>query len=272
MSVQTIPYSSTRDQATPGLVADIAPKRIHSVIVESAIAAGLLVVQGSTTKIEGAPPSAPSAAATAIVSTPVATALTAQTVSGASLDGAVGQGLISPPKNVTLTLSNHADFDATTAVVTGEDEEGQVIEEDFAIPNGGNATVTGAKIFAKITSIYIPAQSGTGGTLTVGTGVKLGAIDSIVHGVSVYDASREPGTYAVDSLMPVLREGVVWVYAETAVNPSLPVYARFVAAGAETLGRFRSTVDSTDLGRLRAARWLDTTSAEGYARLAINLP
>lgn len=272
MSVQTIPYSSTRDQATPGLVADIAPKRIHSVIVESAIAAGLLVVQGSTTKIEGAPPSAPSADVDAILATGGASAATAQTISGASLDGAVGQGLISPPKNVTLVLSNHSDWDATTAVVTGEDEEGQVIEEDFAIPNGGNATVTGAKIFAKVTSVYIPAQTGTGGTFTVGTGVKLGAIDSIVHGVSVYDASREPGTYAVDSLMPVLREGVVWVYAETAVNPSLPVYARFVAAGAETLGRFRSTVDSTDLGRLRAARWLDTTSAEGYARLAINLP
>lgn len=270
MAVQTS-YSNTRDLAVAGMPADNEGAVDRSVIVESAIAAGLLVVQGTTTKTEGAPPSAPSAAATAIVSTPVATAIAAQTVSGASLDGAVGQGLISPPKNITLTLTSHADFDATTAVVTGEDEEGQVIEEDFAIPNGGNATVTGSKIFAKITSVYIPAQSGAGGAVTVGTGVKLGAIDGIVHGVSLYDASREPGTYAVDYVMPVRRKGAVWVYAETAVNPSLPVYARFVAGGGETLGRFRSTVDSTDLGRLRKARWLDTTSAEGFARLALDL-
>lgn len=198
--------------------------------------------------------------------------MTAQTISGSSLDGAVGQGLISPPKNVTLTLSNHADWDATTAVVTGEDEDGAVTTENLSIPNGGNATVTGSVIFSKVTSIYIPAQSGTGGTFTAGTGVKLGIIDSIVHGVSLYDASREPGAWAVDSLVPVRKRGPVWVYAEAAVNPSLPVFVRFLASGAETLGRFRGSADANDCGRLRAARWLDITSGEGFARLDLNLP
>jgi hypothetical protein len=271
MSVQTVPYAQNPDAAVAGLFADSAPKRIASVLVEAAIAAGLVVVHGSTTKTEGRPPVAPTAAPTAIVATGGASAATAQTISGASLNGAVGQGLIVPAKNITLVLSSSTDWDATTAVVTGENEDGEIITESLAIPNNGNVTVTGTIPFAKVTSILIPAQTGTGGTFTVGTGVILGSIDSIVHGISLYDASREPGTWPVDGVMPVAQQGVVWVDAETAVNPSLPVFVRFVAGSDEVLGAVRSSADSTDCGRLRKARWLDTTSAPGFARLAINL-
>lgn len=272
MSVQSVPYGLAPDAATAGMVADVAPRRIDTVIVESAIAAGLAVVHGSTTRTEGAPPSAPVADVDAIVATGGASAATAQTVQTTALNGVVGQGLISPPKNITLTLSSSSDWDATTAVLLGEDEDGRVIEEDFVIPNNGNATVTGNKIFSKVTSLTIPAQTGTGGTFTLGTGAKLGAIDSIMHGVSVYDASREPGVYAADYPMPVIRQGVVYVDSETAVNPSLPVLVRFVAGGNEALGAFRATADSNDLGRLRNARWLDITSGQGIARLALELP
>jgi len=271
MPVQST-YPNTRDAAVAGMSAHSEGAVDNSVIVESAIAAGLCVIQGTTTKTEGAPPSALTAVPTALVASGAASAITAQTISGSSLNGAVGQGQISPPKNVTLTFSSHADWDATTAVVTGLNEFGAVVTESFAIPNNGNATVVGSVIFENVISILIPAQSGTGGTLTAGTGVKLGIVDSIVHGVSLYDASREPGVWPVDRAMPVRRRGPVWVYAEGAVNPSLPVFVRFLATGNETLGRFRGSPDANDCGRLQAARWLDTTSGEGFARLDLNLP
>lgn len=270
MAVQTT-YSVTRDLAVAGMSAESQGAEDQSVIVESAIAAGLLVVHGSTTRTEGAPPSAPTAAPTAILATGGASSASPQTLVTTSLNGAIGQGIILPARNITLVLSSSTDWDATTAVITGENEDGEIITESLSIPNNGNATVTGTIPFAKVTSVYIPAQTGTGGTFTVGTGVILGSVDAFVHGVSLYDASREPGVWAVDSVMPVRRKGVVWVYAEGAVNPSLPVYARFVAGEGETLGRFRGSPDSTDCGRVRNARWLDITSGEGFARLAINL-
>lgn len=91
-----------------------------------------------------------------------------QALTGASLDGATGRSVMSPARKLSLTLSNHADWDASTATITGLDEAGNVISENFTIPNGGNATVAGSKLFRRVTQVSIPAQSGTGGTFTVG--------------------------------------------------------------------------------------------------------
>lgn len=74
------------------------------------------------------------------------------------------------PRIVTLALSSHADWDATVATVTGLDAAGDIFRENLLIPNGGNTTVTGVRHFASVTSRYIPAQSGTGGTATLGFG------------------------------------------------------------------------------------------------------
>lgn len=270
MAVQTT-YDYNRTQAVAGMLAEGGAHTIRSVIVESAIAAGLCVVQGTTTKTEGAPPSAPTADVDAIIATGASTG-GVQSLSTTSLDGVIGQDVIAPAKNITLTFSSHTDWDATTATVYGEDADGHMISETFSIPNNGNATVTGYLLFRRVITVQIPAQTGTGGTFTVGVGTKLGPLDGYVHGVSVYDASREPGTYAVDYVMPVVRKGPVWVYAEGAVDPSKPVYVRFVATGNEVLGAFRGSVDSTDCGELRSARWLDTTTTAGFARLDLNLP
>lgn len=91
-----------------------------------------------------------------------------QTLTGATLDGATGDDVMAEPRFVTLTLSSHADWDATTAVLSGVDGNGNAITENLSIPNGGNATVTGTKRFLRVTSIVIPVQSGSGGTFTVG--------------------------------------------------------------------------------------------------------
>ena len=94
-----------------------------------------------------------------------------QELDGAELNGAVGARAMNPPRAITLTLSSHADWDATTAYVDGLDVAGNAILDSFAIPNGGNATVAGTLglHFAKVTQVTIPAASGTGGTVTVGT-------------------------------------------------------------------------------------------------------
>jgi hypothetical protein len=133
--------------------------------------------------------------ADAILASGGASSTSIQTITGDTFNGA-GIDLddtdatelpLPTPRNVTLTFSSHADWDATTAVVTGTDAAGRAISENFAIPNGGATTVTGAKVFATINSLVIPAQSGTGGTFTMGVGIifdtnttphlKIGAVD-----------------------------------------------------------------------------------------------
>ena len=114
----------------------------------------------------------------AIIASGVSSSTSAQDILPVSYNGVMGD-TPSPARNVTLTLNNHADWDATTATVYGTDANGRAISEDFAIPNSGNTTLTGAKVFASITKIHIPAQSGSGGTLKVGVGVKFANADLV---------------------------------------------------------------------------------------------
>lgn len=109
--------------------------------------------------------------ADALVASGGASSGSPQTIEGTALNGVVGRSTMAPARAVTLTFSSHADWDATTATVTGVDVDGRTVTDTFSIPNGGNATVTGASgtHFARVTSIAIPAQSGTGGTFTAGT-------------------------------------------------------------------------------------------------------
>ena len=269
MTVQTS-YPFDRAVGYPGQPAESGPHRTKTVLAAVAIAAGLLVLRGET-RAKGYLPTTPDAAdADAIIATG-ASAATAQTISGGSLDGAIGGDEMLQPRNLTLTLSNHANWDATTAVVTGEDEEGQVIQESFLIPDGGNATVTGVKHFAKVTSLYIPAQAGASGTFTLGTGSKLGPITGrYVHGVAMYDASREPEAYPANYAVPVIERGPVYVTSETAYEDGDAVYVRFIAVDGETAGVFRNTPDANDCALVKGARFRRTGSA-GVAVIDLNL-
>jgi hypothetical protein len=116
--------------------------------------------------------------ADAILATGGASSGSIQTLTGASLNGVVGIGSMVPARALSMTFSNHADWDATTAVITGVDAAGNTITENFAIPNGGNTTVNGTKLFRRVTQIAIPAQSGAGGTFTVGTRSQATAVAS----------------------------------------------------------------------------------------------
>lgn len=198
-----------------------------------------------------------------------ATVAAATTLSGADLNGAIGADPIFPPRNVVIVATSHADFDLTTWYVRGLDADGDPQEEAFVMPNGGNTTLTGNKFFSAITEVYQPAQSGTGGAFTVGTGSKLGPIDAGLKGVTLYDATKAPGAYAVNAPVPVCEEGGIYVYSETAVDPTKPVYVRLVISGNEVRGRFRATADANDCAQVKRGRWIEKTSGAGIAGLRL---
>ena len=269
MTIQTT-YAFDRAIGYPGGIADSGPRDVKSVVAAVIIAAGLLVVQGAT-RAKGYLPTTPDVAdVDAIIATGASTA-GVQNVSGASLDGVVGQGEMAPARNLVLVLSSHANWDLSVATVTGVDSDGKVISEDFPIPDAGNVTVTGTKHFAKVTNLRIPAQSGTAGTYTLGTGSSLGPINGrFVHGVALYDASREPEAYPVNYVVPCVRKGRVFVTSETSYSDGDPVFVRFVATGDEVAGQFRNAADSTDCALLEGARFRGTGSA-GVAIIDLDL-
>ena len=124
-----------------------------------------------------------------------ASSTSAQTISGTALDGVIGRGAITPGRALQLVLSNHADWDATTVTVTGVGLRGETITESFTVPNGGNTTVNGSKIFTKVTSVTVPIQSGSGGTFTLGTRARFTASATGTPSASRVDVSA---TFAND--------------------------------------------------------------------------
>ena len=271
-AVQTT-YSLAPAAGLPGMPGRVGMKSlIRTFIACAALVPGRFYFKGpaSGNAAGEVGPIEPAADADAIIATGASTAGT-QTLITTSLDGVIGQGEIYPPRNLTMTFSSHADWDATTATITGTDENGVSQTENFSIPNGGNATVTGATKFRTVTSVAIPAQSGTGGTFTVGVGSLLGAADHIAAGLAVLDVTRTSLNYADGDLVPIAREGEFYVTSETAVKEGDPVWVRVVAGVGENLGAVRATPDSNDCVRIKDARFTSTNSA-GLSKLELNLP
>lgn len=270
MPVQTT-YAAGPTAAVAGMIVE-QDANVRSRVASAETVAGQLAIRGTS---DG------QARALAVGDVPAAdddaimtlqpTAITAQVCTGATLDGVVGTTVFWPPRNVTLSLNSHADWDPSTIVVEGLDAFGAPISEAFEVPNGGNVVLTGVLAFSRVINVKIPPQTGTTGTLNVGLGVSIGPIDRKVEGIAVYDATREPEAYAAYEDMPVLRRGYIYVTSETAATKGDPVYVRFVVAGAEVYGAFRATPDSTDCGLLLAARYAETITGAGLAKLELTL-
>jgi len=272
MAVDLTSYPSAPAHGFAGQLAlPVESARVLSGVALAALLFGVPVLadrtNGTTQGLEGL--AAPDAADADGIVTSLATAITATSLTTTGLDGAIGQTEIWPPRNITITATNHADFDLTTWYVRGLDENGLPQEETFVMPNGGNTTLTGNKFFSYITEVYVPAQAGTGGAYTVGTGSKLGPLDKYFRGITLYDNTVEPGGYAQNDQVPFCEEGVIYVYSETAVDPRKPVYVRLVIAGDEVRGHFRATVDANDLALLKGARWTEKTTGAGIAGLRL---
>lgn len=270
------PNLATYNQAPAvGLAGQIALPaegfRVVSRLALGAIIAGAPVLRDVENLSEAGVQSWPEVDAADVdgIVTSIATAATATSITSTGLNGVVGQDEMVPPRNITITATNNADFDLTTWYVRGRDENGLPQEEAFVMPNGGNTTLTGNKFFSKVTEVYVPAQSGTGGSYTVGFGSKLGPLDLHLAGIALYDATKPPGAYAEDDSVSVLEEGAIYVQSETAVDPTKPVYVRLVISGDEVRGHFRATVDANDLAQIVRARWAEKTTGAGVAGLRL---
>lgn len=252
------------------MIADGATMQdVISCVAEGTVALGTAVLKGTNPR-QGKPVAAVALDVDSILdaSPGGASAATAQTITSASFDGVIGAGRIVPAQQVTLTLNSHADWDATVMTVYGEDADGNNIAEDVLIPNGGNATIETVQAFGRVTSLYIPAQTGTNGTFTVGTKPAQAEFSRRdILGVSVWQSANEPYTsdsYADNDEMPVLRKGRCYVVTEDAVVNGDPVYVRIVVSGADACGQFGGE-RSASFALLRGAFFRTTAAIDGVA-------
>ena len=156
------------------------------------------------------------------IKTVIATTTSTATYTGAALNGAIGAGAVSPPRNITVTTAGGTPADApATATITGTAIDGSAQTEVINVGQTAT-TVAGAKAFATATSIALTAGQGTDATLTFGTGNIIG-LDSklrdvggasnggvikevanttvVTNGVFVLPATSGPfGTYAPNAI------------------------------------------------------------------------
>lgn len=116
----------------------------------------------------------PAASAATAIKTAIASSTDVVTYSGADLNGAIGAGVISPPRNILITTAGSTASDApATATITGLAVDGSVQTETITVAQTAT-TAAGVKTFASVVSIALPAGDGTGATLAFGTGVVIG--------------------------------------------------------------------------------------------------
>lgn len=112
----------------------------------------------------------------------------------------ISTGITNPdvPRNITATAGGTAaDIKAVQVTITGTNAEGATITEAlpaFTVDTAG--TVTGSKAFATVTSYSVPAMDGTGATVAIGTGAKIGLGDRLSRNSvsNAYLAGTKEGT------------------------------------------------------------------------------
>jgi hypothetical protein len=116
-------------------------------------------------------------------------AASATAVLAATAPGTITTGITNPdvPRNLTVTpVGTAGNVLAVSVVVAGTDTNGNALTETMpAFTAGATTAKAGSKAFRTVTSITIPA-AGTGITVSVGTGTKLGlprqlARDSVLN-------------------------------------------------------------------------------------------
>lgn len=106
-----------------------------------------------------------------------ATVMKALTATSNSVTTNISTFLAQPDvaRNIVLTTGGTtASCGPVTAVVTGTNILGASISENFTITSAQNGATTGAKAFASVSNVALPAMQSTGCTVSVGVGTKLG--------------------------------------------------------------------------------------------------
>jgi hypothetical protein len=104
-----------------------------------------------------------------------ATLTSQHTYAGAGLDGSIGPAVITPPRGVTIALGGTAGSFTlgSTITLSGLDVLGFAQSEVFVILTGAE-TFASANGYTAVVSVAVDAQTGTAGTITVGTGAFAG--------------------------------------------------------------------------------------------------
>jgi hypothetical protein len=135
------------------------------------------------------------------IKTSAASSNAVQSFTTADFDGVVGDGEMTPPRNITVTTSTHADIDAVAVVITGKirNADGQLVDQTdtITLTDGGGATDAGVQPFSTVETVTIPAQSGSGGAVSVGFGAAIGLSAKIKSRGGIIKPLRELAAGAI---------------------------------------------------------------------------
>lgn len=261
-------YTQSPAIARRGMITDDAYRDVLTFGAAAALVPGRLVVRANQDAPdpipEGNVPTAIAADVDAIIATGASTA-GVQTLDSTDFDGVVGADYFGVPAFITFTFSSSTDWDATDITVTGILADGSIGTDTIAIPDGGNATVTGDVAFWRITGVSIPAQTSTGGTFTMGiadtgralTGAQILGVavrSQLVVDDDTIDADTRAGAY---------RRGRICVETDgSTIVPGAPAFVRVIAGTATQLvGMFSADTASGAAVALTGARFTKSISS-----------
>lgn len=251
--------------------------KAESYAAQGAIPVAIVVVRGTDKTRQVKQPAAPDAADDdAILASGFATAATRVVKTAADFDGVVGAGRLFPPRKPRVTLSSHADFNATELIISGK-LHGLPVQDRIAIPDAGNVVIDGRVFFDEFEVFDLDPQGGTGGTIKVGFGPDLGPIDGRdVAGIAMRDTGKTSLTdHADKSVLAVARKGVLHVLCETTAVKGEPAYVRLVATGDEVRGAVRKDADGSagapDAVPVIGMTFDRTITAAGIVPIALDL-
>ena len=152
---------------------------------------------------------------------------------------ACGIGLLCSPGTASLSVPGQS------VSLAANGEPGTVIP----YPTGQTASPTTDAYFIGI-PIFDPAFMGVDqiGTATSGT--------------------FSYGTYLINQPVPLLRKGVIWVYADAAVSQYTPVYVYTTAETNQPLGTFGAG-SGTGKSIFNRGQWIMSTSAAGLCQMEV---
>jgi len=103
------------------------------------------------------------------------------------------------------------------------------------------------------------------------TGFTFGGVSIMKH--KAQGNANALAQYEIGQAIPRLKRGRIWVNAEVAVNPTLPVFLRHTVNGGLIPGDFRTDIDTANADDISAfASWVSVNAAAGLAELEINFP
>lgn len=205
-----------------------------------------------------------------------------KTIGSGVTAGAAGAsgGPLRPARKVTVTFDASTDWDPSTAVIRYVNGAGATVQENLAVATSTTATTLGN--VQSFISLAVPAQTGAGGTATIGVAaLQAGAISidncagivvrqpvKTMHNASdLYGypgvASSAPNAHYVDGdTVPLLEIGDIWVETEEAITDRDPVFVRIASgAGGTQIGTFRNDADSASCIVVPGARFKRSSPA-----------